>query len=536
LSDWRTSTFTLTTICQGGAVQLSESKGSKTQIAPGISIENHARLTAKAQVIAFEDGKRDLGNLSIPAIFRNNPDTFQPFGLPVENRSRGVDRSSMPVGGGEAGSSVLILSEVSGRETVTVQTPLDIYVQAELSPGEFVLPVGYDPELQMFIPAGFGFREGDHVKVSIQTLPAPSSDTRSLGGSIKLFLQKVVADALRAEKIGWAGVGGKIDQLGKFYRLAAVRLEPDGNLRYDEDPDHLQELVRQSERVLLILHGLFGDTQAMSKDINTFLPSGAVGDKTLADRYDLVLAFDYENINTSIEETALELKKALVENAGLVPGHGKSLDAIAHSLGTQVLRYFIERDEGREIITRAILAGPPNTGTPWAVYEDFIIIGVAAALNGLVALISGPAVIATLVGSIVSIVKGVEAVDTTLDQLKPNSEFYKILNASGDPHVPYSVIAGNTSLIKGAEPERTEAEINALKNLAEKLTSPQTRNQLLALGFLNKPNDIAVSVESQLGLPGNRNPEPVFIQVACDHLSYFNSEAGVNAIREALER
>ncbi len=306
-------------------------------------------------------------------------------------------------------------------------------------------------------------------------------------------------------------------------------------LVYQDDPGEIRRKVNQAERILLLLHGLFGDTVGMAENFFSPLPAGSENEESLADRYDIVLAFDYENINTSIEETASALKVKLFDDAGLVPGGGKTVHIVAHSLGTQVVRYFIERDEGSQIVDRAVLVGAPNKGTPWAVYEDYAVIGIAAALNGLVALVSGPAAIATLVGSLVTVIKGVEAVDTTLDQLKPGSQFYKILNASGDPHVAYKVIAGNTSLIQNASSDRVEAETNALKKLAGKLTSPATRNALLSLGFYNKPNDIAVSLESQFGIPPNRSPLPEMIEAACDHLSYFNTETGLKAVMSALE-
>ena len=58
------------------------------------------------------------------------------------------------------------------------------------------------------------------------------------------------------------------------------------------------------------MHGIIGDTREMAASLRR---AGA------ADRYDLVLTFDYENLQDPIAETARALK-ARLEAAGLVPG------------------------------------------------------------------------------------------------------------------------------------------------------------------------------------------------------------------------
>jgi hypothetical protein len=35
-------------------------------------------------------------------------------------------------------------------------------------------------------------------------------------------------------------------------------------------------------------------------------------------------------------------------------------------------------------------------------------------------------------------------------------------------------------------------------------------------------------------VPDNRQPAPVEVEVACDHVSYFSTEAGLRALAEAL--
>ena len=128
-----------------------------------------------------------------------------------------------------------------------------------------------------------------------------------------------------------------------------------------------------------------------------------------------------------------------------------------------------------------------------------------------------------------SLVSAIEAVDVTLDQMKPNSPFLKNLAASPDPGIPYSVIAGNTS-IKRAAMEKEGNQASRLNRLIQRL-----RTQVVEFPFLGEDNDIAVTVDSIQSIPETRNIPPNIQEVACDHLTYFveNSEA-LNHLSEYL--
>jgi hypothetical protein len=83
------------------------------------------------------------------------------------------------------------------------------------------------------------------------------------------------------------------------------------------------------------LHGIIGDTQSIvpcaQEEIKEF------GDaKSLNNIYDLVLAFDYENLNTPIQELGQQLGQRLAA-VGLGPNHGKTLHIVAHSMGGSAL-------------------------------------------------------------------------------------------------------------------------------------------------------------------------------------------------------
>jgi len=256
----------------------------------------------------------------------------------------------------------------------------------------------------------------------------------------------------------------------------------------------------------------------------------SVSPPVLSNQYDLILAFDYENINTPIEETALKLKQRL-SAIGLAPGHQKVLHIIAHSMGSLVTRWFVEREGGHQVVAKAVFVGPPNGGSPWAKIEDLVLVGLGAALNGLAAMVWPPSVIPALIGTLGAISGSVEKVDLTLDEMRPDSSFYKLLNASEDPGVPYVVVAGNTSKIGALEP----AEHTLLERLVERLASQETRYAILSVAFFGQPNDMAVSVASMVALPHYLCVEPP-VEIACDHVSYFVTDVGLKTVAEALSK
>jgi hypothetical protein len=116
-----------------------------------------------------------------------------------------------------------------------------------------------------------------------------------------------------------------------------------------------------------------------------------------------------------------------------------------------------------------------------------------------------------------------------MDQFQAGSDFLKALAASPDPHVRYTLVAGNTSIVPAglqAEPCQPDAR---LERLLKKLGYDAA-----SLVFFCHPNDIAVSVESVKSVSGERTPAPVAAEVACDHLTFFDSPAGLAALSQAI--
>jgi triacylglycerol esterase/lipase EstA (alpha/beta hydrolase family) len=139
--------------------------------------------------------------------------------------------------------------------------------------------------------------------------------------------------------------------------LALTQWDAAGKVYFDNDEARIVQRVAAARRVVVLVHGIIGDTFGM-------------GARLAPGADDVFLTFDYENLNTSIEQTSAGLKQRLAA-AGLNEGHSKNLVVIAHSMGGLVSRWFIERLVGYKIVSRLILCGTPNAGSPWSTAEDW---------------------------------------------------------------------------------------------------------------------------------------------------------------------
>lgn len=493
-ADWTTSEISITTVRPLGTIPVPRS-GNALTLGAGVTIAPHPALEANARLTTVSQAGRDLGNQVLPAILRDDPAISQPLQF-TESRAS------------DPGLSVLELLNVADHTVVTPEQPLMLRIEQPLSDDEQILPVGFDGEF--FLPLGLAQRDGSGTEIRLDRLPAPVVGARSLTGSIRILFQKVVTQRI-GKYMGW-----KYD----YPILAAAYVAQDGNVSYWPRPGDVKQRVAAADRILLYIHGIIGDTRGMAA-------SARVNDDKLAllSRYDLILTFDYENINTTIEETARALKQRL-QAVGLGPGHGKQLHIVAHSMGGLVSRWFVEREGGHRIVEKLVLLGTPNAGSPWPTVQAWATAALGLALNSLPVLGWPGSVLSSLLGAI-------EAADVTLDQMAPGSQLFEALDASDDPGIPYVVLAGNTSLIPAAVAQ-TNGDGSVLARLLSKLTLPNALHAATALAFFGQPNDIAVSVQSITNVNAERSPQPLVREVACDHITYFSTVAGLQALAEAL--
>ncbi|WP_207714074.1 hypothetical protein [Scytonema sp. UIC 10036] len=124
---------------------------------------------------------------------------------------------------------------------------------------------------------------------------------------------------------------------------------------------------------------------------------------------------------------------------------------------------------------------------------------------------------------------GIETVNISINQMHPGSEFLQKLAASPDPKIPYSIIAGNTCVIRAALKAEANQTSSSLERLMQKLF-----HKAVAVPFFSQPNDIAVTVQSMKSVNMERNPQPQIQEVGCDRFGYFTKPAGLNALSQAL--
>ena len=243
--------------------------------------------------------------------------------------------------------------------------------------------------------------------------------------------------------------------------------------------------------------------------------------------YDSILTFDYENLNTTIEDNGRLLKQRL-EAVGLGAGHGKVLDIAAHSMGGLISRWFIEREGGNQVARRLVMLGTPNGGSPWPRVVDWATVALALGMNHLTA-IAWPA---TVVGWLAA---RIENPVVALNEMLSNSKVLADLKTSADPGIPYVMLAGNTSIIPSATSALDPQKGSLLGRLLARLTSPSLLHEVANPFFLDQANDVAVSIASMENIAPDRKPPYDVRPVACDHLSYFFDPAGLKALVEVLQ-
>lgn len=516
LGDWRAVDVTFTVV-RPRDVGIIPDAGGSTPLGPGVELEGHPALVkASARLSNVTASSRELGSLAIPSLLVDDPAVFQPFPL-VKTTTRGDD----------LGLSVLELVDVSAhaRGAVTPEAPLRLRVNQKLEKGEHILPVAFDGEF--FLPLGRAERgAGDTTTIVLERLPGPPPDDlplplidkRSVFGSIRIYFQKILSRAAGFDY--------------PYPILAATSFTDAREVVQEADVERVRALVAGANRILLYIHGITGDTRTMVPSARSARVKSTAGDRSLEKLYDQILSFDYENINTEIQQTARDLKARLAA-VGLGPGHGKTLHLVAHSMGGLVSRWFIEREGGGEIVQHLVLLGTPNAGSPWPRLQDWATAALGIALNGMVASPWPAHVLAALVAA-------VEVVDVTLDQMIPGSGFLNDLAASPDPKVPYTLITGNTAIRATAlRPQSDRDGTSILHRLLSRLKVMIRMNVSSALCLVADeiflaPNDIAVAVASMTALGSERVPAPKILPAACDHISYFRDPAGLEVLAAAL--
>ena len=495
IDDWQASEVSFTTVRPLATTSVPAPGQAAAALAAGVTLKGHPALKAKARLATASLSTRDLGNVTLPRLLYDDPSVCQPLSFSV---SRGSD----------PGLSVLELTDVNDPALVTPRAPLRVSVPFSLQTNEHVVPVSYDGEF--FLPLGrVESRSADETVIALDRLPPPLADSRSLTGAIKIFFQKVISKVVKLEF--------------PYPILAAADVAADGTVKPIRDTIQVRDRVAKAKRILLFVHGIIGDTQSMVPSVQLARLADA---RPLASLYDLVLTFDYENLNTTIEENGRLFKKRL-EAVGLGAGHGKTLDIAAHSMGGLVSRWFVEQEGGNQVVRRLVMLGTPNGGSPWPQVFDWATVALGLGLNHLTA-IAWPA---SVVGGLAA---WIENPTVALNEMLPTSKVLEALKQSPDPGIPYVMLAGNTSIIPAAAESSNGGKASLLARLLTRLTSPELLHKVANPFFLDQENDVAVSVASMENIPSGRKQPFDVRPVACDHLSYFRDPECLKALATIL--
>lgn len=433
--------------------------------------------------------------VSLNAVYPGSRSTEEMAVLTEIAQANGVEM--LAFGNGTRAASPVNMLELTGiqNEESLQDEPLKIELASQLKSNadveETLLPMTFDGEF--LIPIGTTERlENGNTLVSISQLPDTQEvRRRSLGKALKMCFLKLVLKKENVQYLRWVDYSGE---------------------KAERRSEGLRGKVANAENILLLLHGIIGDTQGMADFAKPIFKTG----KRRGKNFDLVLTFDYENLNTPIEETAGKLANLLRDEAGLTPGSGKQVTILAHSMGGLVSRYFIQNFGGDQLVQHLVMAGTPNGGSALAkltTYRDYAI----PILTLLVNLPWGIPAAATVLG----VLKQSKKVTKTLSQMDyDNDGFLKNLNKGSLRGVRCSVVAGHLDryLLKNTGHQK-------LMDRAYKLGGK--------LFYAKEPNDIAVSVANIQLLPTGQVVK--VMEVDCHHLCYFEEGGSVGVLDKLLK-
>ncbi len=468
-NDWFTKQLTVKSI----AVENKISNQTLSLSQNKIKILGHETLSADVNFLQVNRGSRNIESMSIfdklatsegATLFQFGDNTRSTYGTP----------------------NLLEINNIKGNADLE-KNPLQIAIDADLNDNETLLPLTFDGE-HILLVGDTEVDENGQALVSISQIPEIIEEhRRSITKALKLCFMKIV-----------------LRQNPQYLRW--VDYNSDEIVRHDYG---LINKVKNAKNILLLIHGIIGDTKNIAESMQAWYEK----DK----ENNLVLTFDYENLNTSIGDTALALQDKLAE-IGIDENSKKKITILAHSMGGLVSRHFIEKLNGSAIVKHLIMAGTPNAGSAVANVLDtrkYIKMIFTFAVN------FGWAI--PYAASVLSFLKFTHKLTPTLEQMHYNSDFLQELNLSADPHVPYSIVAGHL--------DRFIAKNQEAQKLIDKLYKSGAD-----LFYKNQANDIAVAIDSILSIDKNREPSSELREVACHHLNYFLEPESTEALYQLLTR
>lgn len=487
-------------------------EGEEVNLAEGnVTVMSHGGVSADLRITATSQGAdRSLGG---------NPfQTLEGLGISLVNFSK--ERSTV----GKQNVLELNNLEVASPESLQ-NNPLQIQLNEHLADDEVMVPVTFDGEFLRVI--GDAEQMNGKVQVNIRALP----DTKRVFDEHGKFIPNPLGEedvdrslvkglkmAFMKWKAGQVTDKDKQEEARKaINKLCWVEYHNDGTVERKEG--NVAAKVKVAKNILLTVHGIIGDTEVIAANVPNMISKDG---SSLADKYDLVLTYDYENLNTPIADTAKDLQEKL-KAVGIDADSGKKITILAHSMGGLVSRHLVEKLDGSAFVKHLVMAGTPNAGSPFGNAPGYL----GFATNMLDIAFNFIPSIAPVSGALSKGLKALSDAELfeTLAEMKPGSPFLEKLN---DPNhqqkgVKYSILAGDVSKYKvsgGRFARFLESTTIAIGNLANKPTKHD-----IAVGV----NDILNAVVWEA-----RGQTVDHKTINCHHLNYFITDVGQGALAEIL--
>lgn len=393
--------------------------------------------------------------------------------------------------------NVIEINDISieGEDTLE-QQPLEIVLNQQVGEDEMLIPVAFDGK--HFRVIGDAVSEGQGTNVRIREIPdvtdSAGAGERSLLKSLKMTFCKVSLNK-QVNQLRW------------------VETTKDGELVLQRE--NLGLKVGKAKKTLLILHGLAGDGLSMLKAIRDNIPGPKL------ESYDLILVYDYENLNTPLDVTAKTLASTLADY-----GYGtddRRITIISHSIGGLVARWMIEKSGAKAYVEHCVLVGTPNNGSMFGRVDAYVKWAQTVfdlAINFLPTIVP-------FSGILLKFFKTASDLGGSIAQIDPDSEFVNKLNSSTDPGTRYTVISGDATGVDYSG-SGYEGFIETAKSRLGKWMNS------------DEPNDLFAPVRSQQckELWEGRNKDNMILDpVSNHHFGYFITQSGerdVNTVWKAI--
>ncbi len=383
--------------------------------------------------------------------------------------------------------NVIEINDIRIADSAMLQEqPLEMTLRQTVSDDELLLPVAFDGKHFRVVGDSVSDESGTHIRIreipETDRTDSMEEGERSLFRSLKMTFCKVALQQEQVNQLRW------------------VEMSADGVLHLLRESLGLK--IGKAKNIMLVLPGLAGDGLTMVRGLYDNLPVDQLA------RYDLMLVYDYESLNTPLHETAAMLRQTLTDYGF---GHDdRKLTLMTHSVGGLVARWMIEQDGGAAIVDHCILVGTPNNGSLYGRVDGYL----KWAQSALELAINFIPDSIPYAGHLLKFFKGASGLTGSIGQIDPHSDFINKLNSSRDPGIRYTIVSGDAAML--------DQSGEGYDGFIEK-----TRARLGNWINQDEPNDLFAPLRSLQckELWEGRNPENAIADpVTAHHFGYFTSQ------------